>query len=140
MRKLLFFLLSISMTTLSWSQNTDWELYQTINGVNIYTQSVDCNAKNIPDQKAVLIKVENTNGQSCRVEWDEIIWYNGVQHTQNVASGENHAVVNLTKNEIQEGECDVPRGALYIFSDFITYDSDTKLTKFELQNIKVTLL
>lgn len=140
MRKLFFFLLSISVTTFSWSQNSEWTLYQNVDGVNVYTMNVDCNAKNIPDQKAVLIKVENTLNEACTIEWDEVIWYNGVQHTQNLSDGENHSVVKLEKKEALTGDCETPRGALYIFSDFITYDSDTKLTKFELQNIKVTRL
>jgi len=140
MRQLFFFLLSISVSTYSWSQNSEWTLYQNVDGVNIYTKNVDCNAKNIPDQKAVLIKVENTLNQECTIEWDEVIWYNGVQHTLNLSDGENHSVVELGKKEAQTGDCETPRGALYIFSDFITYDSDTKLTKFELQNIKVTRL
>lgn len=140
MRKFSLVLMAISLTSLSWSQSTEWVLYENIDGVNVFTKEVDCYAKNIPDQKAVLIKVENTTNDACTIEWDEVIWYNGIQHTKNLTDGENHATVELEKKQTKSGDCEVPRGALYIFSDFITYDSDTKLSKFELQNIKVTRL
>ena len=100
----------------------------------------DCYAKNIPDQKAIIIKVVNTTSDKIKIEWDRAIWYNDKLVTDNVSDNENHIVVEVDKNATQEGDCEVPRGPFYIYKDFITYDTDTKLTKFELQNIKVTRL
>ena len=122
------------------AQETDWTLYSSVDGVEIYTTESDCYAKNIPDQKAIIIKLVNTTGQDLKVEWDRAIWYNDKLVTQNVADGENHMTVKVDANSVKEGSCEIPRGALYLYKDFITYDTDTKLTRFELQNIKVTRL
>lgn len=122
------------------SQDTEWKLYSSVDGVEIYTMESDCYAKNIPDQKAIIIKVVNTTGQNVAVEWDKVIWYNDELVTKNVSDGENHMKVEVAKNSSEEGNCEVPYGALYIYKDFITYKTDTKLSKFELQNIKVIRL
>ena len=46
--------------------------------------------------------------------------------------------VKLSGNQTIEGNCETPYGPLYIFKDFITYVSPTKLTRFELENLTVT--
>lgn len=136
------FLILVAFTfTLSvYSQDLDWQLYTTVNGVEIYTAESDCHATNIPAQKAIIVKVVNTTGQNIIVEWDKAIWYNDELVTNYIANGENHYRVEVAKNSKQEGSCDVPFGPFYIYKDFIDLRSNTKLTKFELQNIIVTLL
>lgn len=101
---------------------------------------IDCYASNIPDQKAIIIKIENTTDESLQLEWDRAIWYNDKLVTDNVKDGENHMIVRVNGNSSVEGSCDTPRGPLYLYKDFITYQTDTKLTKFELQNIQVVRL
>jgi hypothetical protein len=122
------------------AQVTDWKLYSAVDGVEIYTIETDCFAKNIPDQKAVIIKVVNTTNEDKTVEWDKVLWYNGEKITHDVGDDENHYSVTITKNATQEGSCDTPYGPFYIYKDFITYDAKSKLTKFELENIKVSRL
>lgn len=137
------FLATICFLTLgltSFAQESEWQLYASIDGVEIYTMESDCYPTNIPDQKGILIKVVNNNNETVQVEWDKVLWYNDEIITDNTTDDENHYSVQIEKNSSNEGSCDVPRGAFYIFSDFITFKSETKLTRFELQNIKVTLL
>ncbi|MCB9222934.1 MAG: hypothetical protein R2780_13785 [Crocinitomicaceae bacterium] len=138
MKSFLGLLFAFSLTTAAVAQGTDWELYSTVDGVEIYTKESDCYAKNIPAQKAVIIKVVNTTNSKVKVEWDQVIWYNDKQVTKHVEEGENHFSVEVEKNDSQEGTCDTPYGPYYIYKDFITYDTDVKLSKFELQNIKIT--
>ncbi|MEX1002005.1 MAG: hypothetical protein WDZ35_07810 [Crocinitomicaceae bacterium] len=140
MKNYLILICVFFFSTLAVAQDTEWELYATVDGVEIYTRSVDCYAKNIPDQKAVIIKVVNTTGEQLNIEWDEAIWYNGEPVKENATDDENHYTISLPPNKSVEGECETPRGALYIYKDFITYETDVKLTKFELQNIKVSRL
>lgn len=127
------------LSFLGFSQgNQTWSLYQSTNGIEIYTLEVDCRTDQAPAQKAYLVKVVNTNAYNCTVEWDLSVWYNNEKLTDHVKPGENHYTVDLKANESQQGTCDVPYGALYIFKDFITYVSPTKLTSFELENVRVT--
>ncbi|MBD3637484.1 MAG: hypothetical protein HUJ25_09040 [Crocinitomicaceae bacterium] len=136
------FLAVISFMLVTYSiygqENSSWQLYSSVDGVEIYTMETDCYAQNIPDQKAILIKVVNTSSEDVRVEWDLLVWYNGELVKRDVSDKENHFTVEVRANSTEIGSCDVPRGALYIYKDFITYETDTKLTDFELKNIQVT--
>ena len=129
----LFFLPFISLFAQS---EATWTLYQTVNGVEIYTQEVDCYAENIPSQKAYLIKIVNTNSYECSIEWDLAVWYNDVLQSENVKDGENHYTTVVKANSDLVGNCETPYGALYVYKDFILYDAPSKLTRFELENIK----
>lgn len=131
---------ALILSSAGYSQESDWQLYATVDGVEIYTTESDCQAKNIPAQKAIIVKVVNTSGSDIKIEWDRAIWYNDKLVTDNVSDGENHMSVEVKKNSTNEGNCETPYGALYLYKDFITYETDTKLTNFELQNIKVTRL
>jgi hypothetical protein len=115
-----------------------WTLYKSVDGIEIYTQEIDCHALNIPAQKAVLVRVVNTNNYSCSVDWDLAVWYNNERLSSQVGDGENHHSTSLKPGEAIEGSCENPYGAFYIFRDFITYISPTKLTRFELENLRIT--
>lgn len=140
MKNVLVLLTAFFLVNTAFSQDSKWELYSTVDGVQIYTMHSDCYPTNIPDQKAILVKVVNTTDKVVAVEWDKAVWYNDKLSKANQTDDENHYSVEVAKNGTIEGSCEVPRGALYIYEDFITYKTDTKLTKFELQNIKVTRL
>lgn len=139
--KSVFALICLSLiTSMSFGQEGEWTLYSTVDGVEVYTMEADCFATNIPNQKAVIVKVVNTTAQDITVEWDKAIWYNDEPVNANSTDDEMHYTVNVKQNSTQEGSCDTPRGPFYIYKDFITYQTETKLTKFELQNITVTRL
>jgi len=122
----------------SQDETQTWKLYKSIDGVEIYTMESDCRTDNAPAQKGIIIKVVNTTGDKLKVEWDLSVWYNNEKQVRNVKDGENHYSVQLDPNQITQGSCEVPYGALYIFKDFITYVSPTKLTDFSLDNIRIT--
>jgi len=115
-----------------------WVLYKSIDGIEIYTQEINCFSNEAPAQKAIIIKVVNLNRDNCRIEWDLSVWYNSEKLVSNIKDGENHHSIDLNGNQSVLGSCDVPYGPLYIFKDFITYVSPTKLTNFELENILIT--
>ena len=126
------------ITCFSQIDDKNWILYKSIEGVEIYTQEIDCHSENIPAQKSIIIKVINRNNQAVKVEWDLSVWYNDEKLNHDVKEGENHYSTDFTANQTIEGNCDTPNGAFYIFKDFITYISPTKLTRFDLENIKIT--
>ena len=140
MKLFLGLITAIVLSSAAFGQDADWKLYSSVDGVEIYTMETDCYAPNIPDQKAIIIKVVNTTKTDLKVEWDQAIWYNDKLVTDNVSDGEHHMTVEVEKGSSEQGDCEVPYGALYLYKDFITYQANTKLTNFELQNIKVTRL
>lgn len=135
----IFLLLSILLTTLPAvaQDQREWTLYKEIEGVSIYFQETNCTTNDAPAQVAYIVKVVNTTGRSLSVSWDLAVWYNYVRQSEHISDGENHYTVDLAPNQTLVGDCNTPYGALYIFKDFITYVSPTKLTKFEFENIQV---
>jgi len=133
-----FLLCSFLVLSAAAQQTNSWSLYKATNGIEIYYQQVNCTTNNAPSQVAYILKVVNTTTIASRVSWDLKIWYNNEEVVHNVTEGENHMTVEVDANREVVGTCETPYGALYIFKDFITYVSPTKLTRFELENIQVT--
>jgi len=125
---------------ISFSQVDDnnWVLYRSIDGIEIHTQEINCFSNEAPAQKAIIIKVVNHNKDNYRIEWDLSVWYNNEKSVSNIKDGENHHSIDLAGNQTIQGSCDAPYGPFYIFKDFITYVSPTKLTSYELENIRIT--
>jgi hypothetical protein len=140
MKSVLVLFSAFLLTAVSYGQSSGWTLYSTVDGIEFYTAEADCNTSNVPSQKAIIVKVVNPTADHVSVEWDHAIWYNGTLAASNTGNGENHFKIDLEQNSEQEGSCDKPYGAFYIFKDFILYDAPTKMTKFEIQNIVVTRL
>ena len=134
----LLFSLGISSSSIGQEQK-DWTLYKSIQGVNISYQETNCTTDSAPAQIAYIIKVENTTSQSLSVSWDLAVWYNYERLSHDISDGENHYTLDLNPNQTLIGDCTTPFGALYIFKDFITYVSPTKLTKFEFENLQVAI-
>ena len=131
---------TLCFITVAFSQETnDWSVYAKINGVEVSYMQVDCSAKDIPSQVAYIIKITNSSNTAVTVSWDLVVWYNNEKQEHNVKEGENHHEISLSAGESIQGDCEQPFGALYVFKDFITYVSPTKLTRFELENLKVEI-
>lgn len=127
----------LNLTCVLGQSEENWTLYTSSNGVDVHYLEVDCTTDQAPAQTAYLIRITNRNSQDVTVEWDLAVWYNYEKLTHDVADGENHQTISLSENQIVMGDCNTPYGALYIFKDFITYVSPTKLTRFELENFTV---
>lgn len=129
--------LFILLVNSSISQNSEWTIYKSLNGVDVLYKQVDCVTDQAPSQIAYIVKLENKTNNEVVVSWDLSVWYNNEKLSHDVADGENHYSVKVSANQSIEGNCDTPYGPLYIFKDFITYVSPTKLTRFELENLTV---
>lgn len=140
MRSIIVIFLLLGISSFSFSQDQkEWTLYKSIQGVNISFQETNCSSNEAPSQVAYIIKIENTTDLTLSVSWDLVVWYNYEKLSHDVSDGENHYTVDLSPNQTVTGECSTPFGALYIFKDFITYVSPTKLTKFEFENLQVAI-
>lgn len=138
MKRFLVLFLSIAISSVSLAQSNDWELYKTIDGVEIYTKLEDCLDNKLPDQRAVIIKVVNTQSKEITVDWDLMIWYNGKLITTQPQSPENHFTFTVPSNSSVQGECDTPSGPFYIMKEWISLTNNRKLSRFELDNVQIT--
>ena len=117
--------------------NSEWALFNSVNGVNFYMITSDCSPENIPNQKGVLIKIVNSNSFKVKISWEVSIWYDGKEHKANIRDGENEYEIELNPNKSVSGSCEQPNGALYIFKEFTTFSNGAKMTKFEFNTITV---
>lgn len=138
MKNSILTLIVLAISFMSFSQN-DWTLYKNISGVNIYTKDADCYPKDGMPQTAVLFKFENTTSKDITIEWDTRVWYNGEENTKNVDDNERHYTLNLVANQTKEGDIDLSNNKLYLYKKFLNFENASKLTRFELENIKVTI-
>ena len=125
----------------AFAQQNEWELFQEVDGVKFYKKEASCEFNNAPNQKWYLIKVENTNSYAVKAEWDKHMWYNNECancDSYDETTPEDHQIVELEAGNSVEGKCEIPAiNALSVFIEFTVYQSNVKLTKFQLDNLLV---
>lgn len=122
---------------------TKWQLLTEKSGVQVYFRYENCddNINDIHQQMAVL-KFVNTTNQNLSVEWDLEAWYNNVCTTCGKNDKEHHFSTQLNAGETKIGNFE-KRGTqreLLIFAKFNNMDNKVKLTKFNLANMKISIL
>ncbi|MGV6862004.1 MAG: hypothetical protein ACWA41_09545 [Putridiphycobacter sp.] len=119
---------------------SNWLNYRTISGVKIYTQEVDCRPVDNMAQKVILLKIENSNNYQIEISWDLRVWYDGKEMVNNSNPEQRHYSFYLDAKQSLEGDCTMLSNTknLYIFKKFLDFEKSGELTKFELQNLKVT--
>jgi hypothetical protein len=141
--KIHFLIFSLLLSFNSIAQSDDWELYRSIDGVQLFTMKVNCiTTKGGFDRDLVLIKVINTTNTIKSVSWKEALWYNDKCVTCNSSSLEYLRELSLPPNAELAGECeafDHPYLSLFVQFTDEDYRSENVqvLTKFEFQDLKV---
>ena len=131
-------LLLVTLSFTSMSQN-NWTIYKTISGINIYSKNADCYPKDGMAQTAVLFKFENTTNEKISINWETRIWYNTVESTFNVGDAERQYALNILPMQTIEGDSDLLNNKLFLYKKFLDFENSALLTRFELENIKVTI-
>ena len=136
MKSLKFILALVIVISLgSFKQSNDWTLYKTEKGVQFFYKTTDCDdAKNGLYQNFVILKVVNTTNFDVNVSFKKEVWYNNECRTCNDDSKELITKLTLSPNSEKTGDC---KGELSIFSEFKDKPDVSKLSKFELVDIKV---
>ena len=137
--KKIFSLLLVFISTISFAQK-DWKIYTSIKGVNIYTKDADCYFKDGSNmnQRVILFKIENTNNKEITIEWDLRVWYNGKESVNNVTPEEKHVVIKIKANSILQGDSSLSIRNLYLYKKYLDFEKSQEMTKFVLENLKVT--
>lgn len=120
----------------------DWQLDQTVDGVQVYLKKVECkDEKNGIFKEIIMVKLVNTTQQDIKLEWDMEFWYDGECHTCDPAvDGEYKYVVDLAPGEALEGNC-TPESLIQLrwYVRFLNYDHIPKLSAYEMANLKVSV-
>ena len=136
------FLLSSFLATANGGNN--WEVYYENTQVKISFCQLQCDFNNQFDQELIIFKIENFSSQAITVQWDSKIWYDNSCINCEQDSPEFRKITRVEKGKTLEGNCN-ENNALRIFSKFTEkledmpgVDKIVKLTKFELENLKIT--
>lgn len=141
--KILFLAISSLVVFNFKAQSNDWELYRSVDGVELFTMKVNCKPKKGGfDRDLILIKVVNTNNVTKSISWKEALWYNDNCFSCNSNSNEFLKEFSLFPNSQIIGECegfDYPFLTLFVqFTDKDYKSQDVQiLTKFELRDLRI---
>lgn len=136
MKYLLIF--SIIFTSFSaFTQNSEWKLLESKNGVNVYSKLNRCIVPtDAMDSDYYLFKLENTTTAPLKIEWKIDKWYDGKCYTCN-----NEYKVHsyeLPANSSVEAECGRNKTeSLKVYVKHNNFNTGTKFTKFQLSDFQV---
>ena len=129
MRKSLI-LFALFWSTISFSQQSDWEIYTEMDGVKIETRTIECYGNEM-----LTFRISNDNNYSVSIAWHEEVWVDGVCK-QTGESDEDERELYLIANEVVSGSCDFKK-SFYIGSKINRGKRVMSLTHFDLNNITV---
>jgi hypothetical protein len=133
-----FLMLVFFASVFSFAQ-AEWTLFQSSNGVEIYTKEVVCSpAGNDVLAEMIIIKVINKTGNAKNISWQYDLYYNHQCKT----CGNDEYQINFELNGYQtiEGICRTLQGIpnLYIHKKFISKIINTEeLNDFNLSEITI---
>jgi len=126
--------------TIAQEHPSNWTLYKSIDGVEIFYKYSDCISTQGTDQERVILKFNNTNKYAVSIDWKTLIWYNNVCHNCDNADPEFDLSIKLLKQTSVEGNCEERSSNLSFYSDFLDYQAKQKLSNFELSNLVIKKL
>ena len=123
---------------------SNWEVYYENAQVKISFIHLQCDFENQFDQEFVVFKIENLLSKAIILQWDSKIWYDESCINCEQDSPEFRKEIRIESQKTLEGTCG-ENNALRLFSKFTEkledmpgVDKIVKLTKFELENLKIT--
>ncbi len=132
----------LTSQNIEFKKSNQWEFMYEVDGVNFYYKTCEFHdVHNGVHKENVLLKVENTNDYNTLVSFAKVLYYNGkCFNCENIDNIENQVKTVIPPNSSLEGKCKRDSGLkLSMFSRFLNMiDNKTELTKFELQNIKIS--
>lgn len=121
------------------SAQAEWTLFQSSNGVEIYTKEIVCSpAGNDVLAEMIIFKVTNKTGNTKNISWQYDLYYN----QQCKTCGKDEYQINFDLNGYQtiEGICRSKQGLpnLYIHKKFVNKIINTEeLTEFNLSELTI---
>ena len=134
-------LIALIFVSLISNAQSNWTIYKSINGVNIYTKESDCIFKDGSNmnQRVILFKLENTNKEEITINWTLRVWYNDKEMINNGNAGQRNYSFIVAANQSIEGDCSQLSNTknLYLYKQFLDMENSAVLTRFEFESLKV---
>ena len=134
---LFLFTIQFAVSQTTDTKSSDWKLYSTLNGVEIY---VKLSIYQSPDQKihqqVYLIKLKNTTKSVVTVSGLKELWFGLNCRSCNLSSpNEYEFMVKLNPNQTISGKTEPGDNVLRIFVKDLNYP-ENQLPRLELSNLK----
>jgi hypothetical protein len=132
------FLFSILFVNSLFSQSNNWELYYSDNEIKIEYNYMICDFSSTASQEIVIFRFTNLNENKITLNYETLIWHDGIEINTEQNSDEFRKSINLNNNEIITTNCENKWKEYSVFSAFVHNETNEKyisLTKFELINI-----
>ncbi len=115
----------------------DWQLYQDVNGVQIYFKLSEFHdSKRDKHVEYLLIKIINTTEKDFKLQWKDEYWFDNKCHNCESNSKEHLRQIIIKKGESIEGAgSNNTNYKLRVHSKFLNYDLK-KLTKYEMAGLQ----
>lgn len=115
-----------------------WTNYYNDDQVQISFKDIQCkDVQNGTDNNYVLLQLENKTNLKLKVSFKKTVWYDGKCQNCKNTNEEQLTTITLEPFEKMEGSCKSNK-SLRIFSHMNNQLTNTKLTKFDLDNILIT--
>lgn len=143
---LLAFMFNISRT---FAGNDGWTQYKSVDGVQIYSKVIPCTISSDPaiknsNQEIMIFKFVNTTAKEVSVDWVFDVWYGNNCRTCGLKANQKKDYTHnlkLKANQTIEGTCsDKLDSGLMLLSGVQNKENQKKLTKFEMNNLIVSVL
>ena len=122
---------------------TEWEKFTSNNGFDVYYKYTNCDPSIGYDTESILLWIQNTTNKKILVDWDMEIYYKNRCSTCQHGDEYNYRYILEPKQSLK-GSCDIGSDSrLRVFSKFTDPQyklSQNEFTKFNLANLKVTVL
>jgi len=137
-----FFLSCIFFQFTQAQNNSAWSLHKQENGIEIYTQTVECEIRSEGfHQEFVLLMFVNTTPLNQKIEWQLESWYYGTGYEGRCVTcdkDEYKFSLNIPANSTVTGNCDLySESKLKIFSKFLNFKTDVGLEKFNIDILNI---
>ncbi len=129
----------ISSTTTSKIKSENWQLLLSNELVEVNYKYANCN---LPSEgthhENVYLQIKNKTNTPISCEWNTEYWYNNNCNGCNNDNIENRKMLVLEAQQTISGECLISSNpALIIFSKKLDFEIKSKLTNFNIRDLKV---
>ena len=130
-----------SILLFSFSSVNQWKTYKSINGVNIYYKTANCNTEyNKVESEYYVFKYKNTNNYSVRLSWKLNVWVNDLCRSCNLPSPNEYELsLDIKAGQTLEYNCNDNSKAFKLFKTSKAVKTKDNI-RFEFTQIMVSKL
>lgn len=123
-------------------KSLDWQVLTALPTIGISYKYNECHDNyNGFHREDVFLKMSNVSTLPVKIEYDLVLWYEGVCVNCNTNNSELHFELDLSAGSERVGDCSDKTAALRFMSSLLNTPGEVKkLSNFSIRNLKVTSL